>query len=84
MHELDSVMEQLWYVVPLVIYYYFSQPNENLDFGLKAPDNDDVRRLSKYIGSNKVVKVYTGNTNLLTYFMSQNDNQICYGGIKWW
>lgn len=65
--------EQLGYVVLLVMYYHFRIPKENLDFGLRAFGNDDdVCMLSKYIRSNKVIKVYTdhGNINLLTYFMS--------------
>ncbi|CAI9303117.1 unnamed protein product [Lactuca saligna] len=75
MHELDAMMLELGYVVPPVIYYHFTIPNEDLIFGLRALDNDqDVCNLAKYYGANKVIQVYTkhGTTNLVTYFMSPN------------
>nr|KAJ0199300.1 hypothetical protein LSAT_V11C600321330 [Lactuca sativa] len=74
-HEMDSIMLDLGYVVPPVIYYHFRLPNEGLDFGLRALGNDDdVRNLSKYVSENKLIKVYTehGETTLVTYFMSPN------------
>ncbi|CAI9259174.1 unnamed protein product [Lactuca saligna] len=74
-HEMDSIMLDLGYVVPPVIYYHFCLPNEGLDFRLRALGNDDdVRNLSKYVSENKVIKVYTenGETTLVTYFMSPN------------
>ena len=74
-HEMDSIMLDLGYVVLSVIYYHFRLPNEGLDFGLRALGNDDdVRNLSKYVSENKMIKVYTehGETTLVTYFMSPN------------
>nr|KAJ0200726.1 hypothetical protein LSAT_V11C600299290 [Lactuca sativa] len=74
-HEMDSIMSYLGYVVPPVIHYQLCLPNEGLDFGLRALSNDDdVHNLSKYDSENKLIKVYTehGQTTLVTYFMSPN------------
>ncbi|CAI9268949.1 unnamed protein product [Lactuca saligna] len=72
-HELDVVMLNLGYEVPLVIYYHYQLPNGDLEFGLRALGNDvDVLSLAQYIEHHKIIKVYTehNETKLLTYFMS--------------
>ncbi|CAI9292054.1 unnamed protein product [Lactuca saligna] len=56
-HELDTMMLELGYSVPPVIYYHFRIPHEDLDFGLRALGNDnDVLNLPQYISDNKVSK----------------------------
>nr|KAJ0192199.1 hypothetical protein LSAT_V11C800406830 [Lactuca sativa] len=59
-HELDAMMLELGYFVPLIIYYHFRIPHENLVFGLRALGNDNhVLNLAQYIGDNK--ELYDGD-----------------------
>nr|KAJ0213576.1 hypothetical protein LSAT_V11C400159250 [Lactuca sativa] len=83
-HELDDIMLDLGYPDPQmtevvdisdspVISYHSKIPNGDFQFGLRALGNDQyVINLSKYIPHNKLIEVYNGKTNLLTYFMSPN------------
>nr|KAJ0195185.1 hypothetical protein LSAT_V11C700386280 [Lactuca sativa] len=59
-HELDVIFEELGYGRQDCIYYQYCIPGIDLDYGLLPLGNDqDVIRLSTYVGKNKEIRFYS-------------------------
>ncbi|KAM0070211.1 hypothetical protein Hdeb2414_s0001g00010611 [Helianthus debilis subsp. tardiflorus] len=59
-HEISDMLDELGYSVTDHIYYFFQNPEKDLDNGIEDLSSDqDVLNLSKHVEFHKIINVFT-------------------------